>query len=113
MKTLFMLALSVLISLQFGCQEKWSPILITLIKMQIREFTGLYPTYRRRKLNWNPKFIADDKLYAEVKLYKEVNGVKIESTPDSFHSNEVRIKIYKSFDSLEKAGYLMKKGEEE
>ncbi len=65
-----------------------------------------------KKIKLESELIADDKLYAEVKLYKEVNGVKIEST-GFFHSNEVRIKIYKSFDSLEKDGYFIKKGEEE
>lgn len=56
--------------------------------------------------------IADDKLYAEVKLYKEVNGIKIEST-GFYHSNEVTIKIYKSFDSLENDGYMKKENKEE
>lgn len=49
--------------------------------------------------------IADDKLYAEVKLYKEVKGVKVNST-GYFHSNKVEITIYKSYDNLEKEGYL-------
>jgi len=56
--------------------------------------------------------IADDKLYAEVKLYKEVNGVRVKST-GFYHSNEVRIKIYKSYDNLEKDGYLKKTDEVE
>jgi len=51
--------------------------------------------------------IADDKLYASVKLSKEINGIKIESS-GYFNSNEVIIKIYKSNDSLEKEGYLKK-----
>lgn len=65
-----------------------------------------------KKTKLESELIADDKLYAEVKLYKEVNGIKVEST-GFYHSNEVRIKIYKSFDNLEKDGYLRKKGEEE
>jgi len=55
--------------------------------------------------------IADDKLYAVVKLHKEVNGIKVEST-GYYHSNEVRIKIYKSYDSLKSDGYLKRKDEE-
>jgi hypothetical protein len=51
--------------------------------------------------------IADDKLYATVKLEKEINGVKIESVGYN-HSNTVIIRIYKSNDSLVKEGYLKK-----
>jgi len=49
--------------------------------------------------------IADDKLYASVKLEKEINGIKIEST-GYYLSNSVIINIYKSYDSLVKEGYL-------
>ena len=58
--------------------------------------------------------IADDKLYAEVKLAKEVSGVKITST-GYFHSNKVEITIYKSYDSIKNEGYQVPAigGEEE
>jgi hypothetical protein len=49
--------------------------------------------------------IAEDKLYANVKLYKEVNGFKIISR-GFYKSNEVEIVIYRSNDSLLKDGYL-------
>ena len=49
--------------------------------------------------------IAEDKLYANVKLYKEVDGFKIISR-GFFKSNEVEIVIYRSNDSLLKEGYL-------
>jgi hypothetical protein len=49
--------------------------------------------------------IAGDKLYASVKLEKEVNGIKLEST-GYYLSNSVIINIYKSYDSLVKEGYL-------
>ena len=49
--------------------------------------------------------IADNELYANVKLYKEVDGVKIISR-GFFGSNEVEIIIYRSNDSLIKNGYL-------
>ena len=51
--------------------------------------------------------IADDKLYASVKLEKEVNGIEIESV-GYYESNSVEIKIYKSNDNLVKEGYLKK-----
>ena len=58
-----------------------------------------------KKTKIEEDLIADDKLYAEVKLYKEVNGVKIIST-GYYHSNKVTITVYKSYDTLEKEGYV-------
>ena len=49
--------------------------------------------------------IADDKLYAEVKLGKEINGVVIEST-GHYNSYEVTIRVFKSNDNLIKEGFL-------
>jgi hypothetical protein len=57
------------------------------------------------KKRLNNDLIADDKLYASVKLEKEINGIKIEST-GYYLSNSVIINIYKSYDSLVKEGYL-------
>ncbi len=51
------------------------------------------------------ELIADDKLYSSVKLYKEFNGVKIESIGYN-GTDQVTIKIYKSFDSLLKEGFM-------
>jgi len=58
-----------------------------------------------KKIKIEKDLIADDRLYSEVKLYKEVNGVKIIST-GYYHSNKVQITVYKSYDSLEKEGYV-------
>ena len=49
--------------------------------------------------------IAEDRLYADVRLDMEVNGVKIISR-GYYQSNEVEIIVYRSFDSLIKDGYL-------
>jgi len=51
--------------------------------------------------------VADNKLYAKVKLNKLVDGIKIEAIGFS-NSNEVSIKIYKSNNSLIEEGYLEK-----
>ena len=48
--------------------------------------------------------IAEDKLYASVKINKEVNGVKVSST-GFYQSNQIEIIIYKSYDSLKAEGY--------
>ncbi len=60
-----------------------------------------------KKVKIENDLIADDKLYANVKLEKEVNGIKLESTGYD-KSNSVVIKIYKSYDSLVKEGYIKK-----
>ena len=58
-----------------------------------------------KKSKLESELIADDKLYAVVKLSKEVNGIKVEST-GYYNSNEVSIIIYRSNDRLEEYGYL-------
>jgi hypothetical protein len=65
-----------------------------------------------KKTKLEKDLIADDKLVAEVTLYKEVNGVKVVST-GHYHSNKVTIKVYKSYDTLIKEGYVkLEKGNE-
>jgi hypothetical protein len=55
----------------------------------------------------NKELIAGNKLYAVVKLSKEVDGIKIESK--GYHNSvEVAVKVYRSDDFLEKEGYLKK-----
>lgn len=58
-----------------------------------------------KKAKLENSLIADDKLYANVKLEKEINGVKVEAV-GFHHSNTVILRIYKSSDSLIKEGYL-------
>lgn len=65
-----------------------------------------------KKMNLENDLIADNRLYANVKLSKEVNGIKIKST-GYFNSYEVTITIYRTFESLEQEGFIKKKAEEE
>ncbi len=59
------------------------------------------------KSRMSRELVDNNKLLAKIKLSKQVNGIKIESTGyDS--STEVTIKIYKSFESLIKEGYIKK-----
>lgn len=62
-----------------------------------------------KKAKFEKSLIADDKLIAKVKVTKELNGIKIESTGFS-GTNELTVVLYKSADSLIKDGYI-KKGE--
>ncbi len=54
------------------------------------------------------ELISNNKLIAEVKLYKKINGVKITSV-GHYKTTEVEIRFYMSNDSLEADGYLKKK----
>lgn len=65
-----------------------------------------------KKSKLNEDLIANDILYSSVKLYKEVNGIKVESV-GYYKSDEVTINIYKSNDNLIKEGYLKKKSSDE
>lgn len=51
--------------------------------------------------------IDSDKLISHVKLSKEINGVRVEST-GYFGTNELTIIMYRSKDSLIKDGFLKK-----
>ena len=57
-----------------------------------------------KKATMDNDLIAEDKLYASVKLSKEVNGVKV-SSRGYYQTNEVEITIYKSYESLKTEGY--------
>jgi hypothetical protein len=60
-----------------------------------------------KKNNIENDLIADNKLYASVKLSKEINGIKIKST-GFYNSAEFTIIVYRSYESLEKEGYIPK-----
>ncbi len=49
--------------------------------------------------------IADEKLYATVKLNKEYEGIKIESI-GYYNTTEISITLYRSMDGLIKEGYI-------
>ena len=57
-----------------------------------------------KKATMDNDLIAEDKLYASVKLSKEVQGVKV-SSKGYYQTNEVEITIYRSYESLKSEGY--------
>ncbi len=57
-----------------------------------------------KKATLDNDLIGEDKLYASVKISKEVNGVKVVST-GYYQTNQVAITIYKSYESLKAEGY--------
>lgn len=51
------------------------------------------------------ELISENKLISQVKLSKEIDGVKIEST-GYFNSAEMTVKLYRSQDFLLREGYI-------
>jgi hypothetical protein len=62
-----------------------------------------------KKASLSNDLIADDKLYASVKLSKEINGIKV-SSKGFYQTNTVEITIFKSFESLKSEGYNVPSG---
>ena len=60
-----------------------------------------------KKAKIEKSIVNEDKLLARVKIAKELNGVRVEST-GYYQTNEVTIVIYRSRDSLVKDGYIKK-----
>lgn len=60
-----------------------------------------------KKAKLEKSLINEDRLVAKVRIAKELNGIKIESTGYS-NTNEVTIVLYRSADSLIKDGYIKK-----
>ncbi len=56
------------------------------------------------KSSLNSDLIEEDDLLAEIKLSKEIDGVKIESK-GYYNTYSVEVIVYRSYDSLEKDGY--------
>jgi hypothetical protein len=57
-----------------------------------------------KKSSLDNDLIGEDKLYASVKVEKEIQGVKVTSK-GYFNTNEVEITIYRSYESLKAEGY--------
>lgn len=60
-----------------------------------------------KKTKLEKSIISDDKLISRVKVAKELNGIRLEST-GYFQTNEVTIVLYRSRESLLKDGYIKK-----
>jgi len=60
-----------------------------------------------KKSKIEKSIVNEDKLLAKVKVAKELNGVRVESTGYN-QTNEVTIVLYRSRDSLIKDGYIKK-----
>ena len=63
-----------------------------------------------KKASLDNDLIGEDKLYASVKINKEVQGVKVSSV-GYYQTNQVEIIIYKSYESLKAEGYNVPSGD--
>ncbi|MEE9573417.1 MAG: hypothetical protein V3W20_10245 [Candidatus Neomarinimicrobiota bacterium] len=105
MKTLFVFALTALLSTTGFSQEKIESDIDYAYQNAKKGIYWALSNIPQKKSKIESDLIADDRLYAHVKLTKEVNGVKIVST-GHYQTNKVTISIYRSNDSLEEYGYL-------
>ena len=103
---LFLLAALLLIQNAFSQSKLESDIESALVNAKKGVYYAL-SNLQGKKAKFDKSLIADDKLVAKIKVSKELNGVKIEST-GFFQTNEVTIVVYKSGDSLIKDGYIKK-----
>ena len=111
MKTLFILLPLFLIS-TINIQNKNEDNINTAFQNAKKGMYYALSNIPEDKSRLNRELVDQNKLFAKVKLSKEVNGIKIESTGYS-SSTEVTIKIYRSFESLEKNGYLKQKDKQD
>ena len=105
MKTLFVLTLAALLSTTGFSQEKIESDIDYAYQNAKKGVYWALSNIPEKKSKLESDLIADDRLYANVKLTKEVNGVKIVST-GHYQTNEVSISIYRSNDSLKENGYI-------
>ncbi len=106
---IFFFFLSILFSHSLYSQTKIeSDIETTLVNAKKGVYWAL-SNLGGKKAKFEKLLINNDMLIARVRIAKELNGVKIEST-GYYNTNEVTIVLYRSADSLIKDGYV-KKGE--
>ena len=105
MKTLFVLTLAALLSTSGFSQEKIESDIDYAFQNAKKGIYWALSNLPQKKKKLESDLITDDKLYAHVRLDKEVNGVKIVST-GHYQTNKVTISIYRSNDTLEEQGYL-------
>ena len=105
MKALFVFALTALLSTTGFSQEKIESDIDYAYQNAKKGIYWALSNIPQKKSKIESDLIADDRLYAHVKLTKEVNGVKIVST-GHYQTNKVTISIYRSYDSLKEYGYL-------
>ncbi len=104
MKIVFVLALFLFLPISLLAQAKTDQDIDLAYQNAKKGIYWALSNIPGKKTTLDNDLIAEDKLYASVKINKEVQGVKVVSTGYS-QTNEVAITIYKSYESLKAEGY--------
>lgn len=104
MKFVFVLALFLFLPISLFAQAKTDQDIDLAYQNAKKGIYWALSNIPGKKATLDNDLIAEDKLYASVKINKEIQGVKVVSTGYS-QTNEVAITIYKSYESLKAEGY--------
>lgn len=104
MKRVFIFSLFLILSISLLAQVKTEQDMEAAFQNAKKGIYWALSNIPGKKSTMDNDLIAEDKLYASVKLSKEVNGVKVVSK-GYYSTNEVVITIYKSYESLKAEGY--------
>jgi hypothetical protein len=104
MKTLFIVG--IILAIQFGlnAQSKTDGDIDVAYQNAKKGIYWALSNIPGKKATLDNDLIGEDKLYASVKISKEVSGVKVSSIGYN-QTNMVEITIYKSYESLKAEGY--------
>lgn len=105
MRALLFLTIFILVTFNFYAQQKLEDDIEIAFQNAKKGVYYALSNIPPKKARMDSNLISNDILLASVKLTKEINGVKVESI-GYYHSNEVKVVVYKSNDSLIKDGYL-------
>lgn len=105
MRTLFFIVTFVLMSSHSFSQQKLEDDIEVAYQNAKKGLYWALANIPPKKARLDNSLVGNDILIANVRLSKEINGVKVESV-GYFHSNEVRIVVFKSNESLIKDGYI-------
>lgn len=107
MKSLIVSVLIFLFSISLSAQAKIEEDITVTLQNAKKGIYWALSNIPTKKAKVEKSIIADDKLIAKVRVFREMFGVKIEST-GYYLTNELTIVLYRSSDSLLKDGYIRK-----
>lgn len=104
-KVLFFSSIMIFISIELFPQQKLEDDIEIAFQNAKKGIYWALSNIPEKKTRLDNSLIGEDILLANVKLSKEINGVRVESI-GYYHSNEVRIILFQSNESLKKGGYI-------
>lgn len=107
MKTVFIISIIFLFSNISFSQEQIESNIESAVQNAKKGIYWALSNIPVKKAKIEKSIVNEDKLLAKVKIAKELNGVRVEST-GYYQTNEVTIVLYRSRDSLIKDGYIKK-----